>query len=129
MGLVGWLIGWLDGLLVSWLVMYSARFTKVDSDCSYDCTLNTVNVFDTGITLHGRSDLGLAAATPCRLQLCAVCGNSAGKSWYLGKSRPSKPVPYSGTLKYIVTVLKINCLVGITVCHLLTYLHTYLFTY
>ena len=28
--------------------------------------------FETGITLPGRSDVSLAATTPCRLQLCTV---------------------------------------------------------
>ena len=33
---------------------------------------NTVDVFGTGITLHGRSDVSQAVAGPSRLQLCAV---------------------------------------------------------
>jgi len=39
---------------------------------TYKCTPNTVNVFETGITLPGRSEVSLAATAPCRLQLCAV---------------------------------------------------------
>ena len=31
-----------------------------------------MNVFETGITLPGRSDVSLPAATPFRLQLCSV---------------------------------------------------------
>ena len=58
---------------------FSVRLKNVRSDRSYECTRNRVNVFDTGITLPGRSDLSLAAATLCRLQLCTVLGSLAGK--------------------------------------------------
>jgi hypothetical protein len=34
-------------------------------------TAPTVNVFETGITLLGRSEVSLAATTPCRLQLAS----------------------------------------------------------
>jgi hypothetical protein len=37
------------------------------------------NVFETGITLPGRSDVSLEAATSCWQQLCAVLGNLTGK--------------------------------------------------
>jgi hypothetical protein len=37
------------------------------------------NVFETDITLPGRSEVSLAAATPCRLQLHAMLRSSAGK--------------------------------------------------
>ena len=41
-------------------------------DGTYICARNTVNVFETGTTLPGRSEVSLAATTPWRLQLCAV---------------------------------------------------------
>jgi hypothetical protein len=44
----------------------------------------TVNVFEMCITLPGRSEWSLAATRPCRLQLCAVFGSTAGKlNWSL----------------------------------------------
>ena len=56
---------------------------------TYDCTPITVNVFETGITLRGRSEVSLAATTPCRLQLCAV--------WTAGiQYRPAKPTRMHG---------------------------------
>jgi hypothetical protein len=42
-------------------------------------TPNKGNVFERGITLPGRTDGSLAAATPCRLQLRTVLGRSANK--------------------------------------------------
>jgi hypothetical protein len=57
----------------------SIRFKNVRSDWSYECTPNTVNVFETGITLPGRSEVSQAATTPCRLQLRAVLESSASK--------------------------------------------------
>jgi len=48
---------------------------------------NTVNVFETGITLPGRYEAGLAAAVPCRLQLCAAFGIPASKNIWLLMSR------------------------------------------
>jgi hypothetical protein len=48
-------------------------FQNAHSNCSYDCTPSTVNVFETGITLPDRSQVSLAATTPCRLQLFAQC--------------------------------------------------------
>jgi hypothetical protein len=35
-----------------------------------------VNVFETYVTLPGRSDVSLAATTPCRLQLCSATERS-----------------------------------------------------
>jgi len=55
------------------------RFKTVHSDCSYECTASTVNVFETGITLPGRSEGSRAVATPCRLQLCAVLWRAASR--------------------------------------------------
>jgi hypothetical protein len=45
------------------------------------CTRNPkrVDVFGTGIILPGRADVSQAAAGQCRLQLCAVLGNSGIK--------------------------------------------------
>jgi len=37
------------------------------------------NVFETHVTLPGRSEVSLKAASPYRLQLRAVLGSSAGK--------------------------------------------------
>ena len=48
------------------------RSKNVNTAWSYESTANTGNVFETGITLPGRSELSLAVTTPCRLQLCAV---------------------------------------------------------
>ena len=53
-------------------------FQKVCSAWTRGCTANTVNVFEISVALPGRSELSLAAVTPCRLQLCAVSGSSAG---------------------------------------------------
>jgi len=76
--------------------VYYIRFINVHSDWSYECTLNTVNVFEIGIALPVRSEGNLAATTPCRLQLCAMLWSSAGllcghccKCWALLPSLPS----------------------------------------
>jgi hypothetical protein len=53
-------------------------FRNVCNVWTYGCTANRVNVFKIAVALPGRSELSLAAATPCRLQLCAVSGSSAG---------------------------------------------------
>ena len=50
---------------------------------------NRANVFETRITLPGRSVASLAATTPCRLQLCTVSGSSASKQaghYYITKT-------------------------------------------
>ena len=47
-------------------------FKNVHSDWSYRFTPDKVNVSETVITLPGRSEVSLAATTPCRLQLCTV---------------------------------------------------------
>jgi hypothetical protein len=55
--------------LVAWEAMRmlhqacSVRFKNVHIDRSYECTLNTVNVFERGMTLRGPSDVSLAVAT------------------------------------------------------------------
>jgi hypothetical protein len=51
---------------------FYTRFKNVHNDWNYECTTNRVNVFEIGITLPGRYEASLAAATLCRLQLCAV---------------------------------------------------------
>ena len=56
---------------------FSVRLKNIHADWSYECTPNAVNVFDIAVTLPDRSDVSLAAATPCRLQLCAVLGSCA----------------------------------------------------
>jgi len=53
-------------------------FQTVHSDWSYECTPNTVNVFEKGITPPGRYVGSQAATTPCRLRLGSVLGSSAG---------------------------------------------------
>ena len=58
-------------------------FKNISSDCSYDCTRKTVNVFGIGITLPDRSETSLAATTPCRLQQYAVSGSSYQVVWSL----------------------------------------------
>jgi hypothetical protein len=51
-------------------------FKNVYTDRSYECTQNGGHDFDRGIKLlPGRSEVNLAAAMPCRLQLCTVSGS------------------------------------------------------
>jgi hypothetical protein len=38
-----------------------------------------VNVYETGITVPGHSEVSLAAAMPCHLQLCVVLRSSTSK--------------------------------------------------
>jgi hypothetical protein len=40
------------------------RYKKIQSDWSYECTANTVNIFERGITLPGRSEVSQAATAP-----------------------------------------------------------------
>jgi hypothetical protein len=56
---------------------FNIRYKNFHSDWNYACTPNRVNVFETGITLPGRSEVSLAATTPYRLQLCTELGISA----------------------------------------------------
>jgi len=61
------------------LRVHHQTFQNVCSVWTCGCTANRVNVFEIAVALPGRSELCLVAATPCRLQLCAVSGSSAGK--------------------------------------------------
>jgi hypothetical protein len=44
------------------------HFKNVHNDRNYKFAPKRGNIFETGITLPGRSEVSLAAATPCRLQ-------------------------------------------------------------
>jgi hypothetical protein len=57
---------------------FSIRFKNVHSDWNFGCISNIVNVFETGITLRDRSEVGPEAIMPCRLQLR---GGSASLHW------------------------------------------------
>ena len=50
------------------LHVFPYHFKNVHIDRNYKFAPNRVNVFETGITLPGRSEVSLAAATQCRLQ-------------------------------------------------------------
>jgi hypothetical protein len=63
------------------LPLFCIHFTNVRTDCSYECTPSSVNVFVKGITPPGRSELSQAATTPCRLQQCAVLWSSADNQY------------------------------------------------
>ena len=65
---------------------FSVRLKNIHADWTSLCTRNAVNVFDIGLTPPDRSDVSLAAATPCRLQLCAMLGSSI-------RNLPAKLVP------------------------------------
>jgi len=49
-------------------------FQTVHSDWRYGHTPNRANIFETGITLPGHSEVCLAVVTPCWLELCTVLG-------------------------------------------------------
>jgi hypothetical protein len=60
----------------------NTRFTsalKTSALTSYERTAHTANVFETVITLPGRSEVSLVATTPCQLQLCTVSGSIASR--------------------------------------------------
>jgi hypothetical protein len=60
------------------LRVHHQAFQNVCIAWTYGCIANTPNVFEIAVVLPRRSELSLAATTPCRLQLCAVSGSSAG---------------------------------------------------
>jgi hypothetical protein len=57
----------------------SISFKNVHNDWSYDCTPNTADVFEEGITLPGVPVVSLSATMPCRQQLCTLLGSSVSK--------------------------------------------------
>jgi len=85
-------------------MLLSARSSRGD-DCArttrrlLSIHLNTyttiqVDVFEKVITLPGRSEVSLAATTPCRLQLCAVLRSLASKlSGHSLRHIRSRPLP------------------------------------
>ena len=75
-------LGWKGKLVKSGSTAHASvfgPFQKVHIACFYECPPNGVNVFERGITLPGRSELSLAATTPCRLQLYTVLLTWKGK--------------------------------------------------
>ena len=59
-------------------------FKNVCSDWSYGYAPSTVNVFEKGVTLPGRSEVDSAVTVLCRPQLCAVLkGCGGGKLAFL----------------------------------------------
>jgi hypothetical protein len=60
---------WRGEALRAELHVFPYNFKNVHLDWNYKFAPNIVNVFETGVTLPGRCEMSLAAATSCRLQL------------------------------------------------------------
>ena len=103
---------WRNDLTKSFILEKGKYSKGIDpvSHCHRQCNSTTVNVFGTGITLLGRSEVSQEVTGPCRLQLNATCWDSDIKnkwsSWednvqsYFVTSQPFKCVCvfYSVTL-------------------------------
>jgi len=57
--------------------------------------------FESGVTLPGRSEVSLAATTPCRLQLCTALGSELAS--YLGATLPYSTLYFM--TPYIIIIL------------------------
>jgi hypothetical protein len=61
------------------------------NDRRYECTPRRGNVLERGITLPGRSEVGTAGITPCRMQLCTALQSSTRPYYAACMRRQPKP--------------------------------------
>jgi hypothetical protein len=52
--------------------LFPIHLKNVNSEWSYECTSNRINISGRGIMLPGHSRVSLTVITPCHLQLCIV---------------------------------------------------------